>query len=163
RRPPPGAQRHAARRRVRPRLRPPAAGRRRDGAGAGRAGGRPAGAPAVPRRRRPPALGPGGRQRRRPRPSAHRPRPRPPPPARLRREVDLYGDPALAALLDEVCGYPGVVATPADEDVASRLFVPLELRSEAGPLRFFSTIATFGTARDVTVEELSIESFFPAD
>lgn|SRR5690554_5371759 len=83
--------------------------------------------------------------------------------ARLRREVDLYGDPALAALLDEVCGYPGVVATPADEDVASRLFVPLELRSEAGPLRFFSTIATFGTARDVTVEELSIESFFPAD
>ena len=43
------------------------------------------------------------------------------------------------------------------------LFVPLVLRSDAGELRFFSTIATFGTALDITVEELSIESFFPAD
>lgn len=83
--------------------------------------------------------------------------------ARLRREVDLYGDPALVALLEELCGYPGVVADPPPEDPASRLFVRLELRTETGALRFFSTVATFGTARDVTVEELAIESFFPAD
>ncbi len=48
-------------------------------------------------------------------------------------------------------------------DVADRLFVPLVLRSDSGELRFFSTIATFGTALDVTVAELSVETFFPAD
>jgi hypothetical protein len=42
--------------------------------------------------------------------------------------------------------------------------VPLHVRSGAGAdLRFFSTMATFGTAVDITVAELSIESFFPAD
>ena len=42
--------------------------------------------------------------------------------------------------------------------------MPLRIRSAAGAeLRFFSTIATFGTAVDITVAELSIESFFPAD
>ena len=41
--------------------------------------------------------------------------------------------------------------------------MPLVLRVRGGELRFFSTVATFGTARDVTVEELAIESFFPAD
>ena len=42
--------------------------------------------------------------------------------------------------------------------------MPLEIRGPEGEeLRFFSTTATFGTAVDVTVAELSIESFFPAD
>jgi hypothetical protein len=44
------------------------------------------------------------------------------------------------------------------------LFVPLRLRTPAGDeLAFFSTLATFGTPLDITLEELSIESFFPAD
>ena len=44
------------------------------------------------------------------------------------------------------------------------LFVPLVLRVPEGPdLHFFSTLATFGTAVDITVAELAIESFFPAD
>jgi hypothetical protein len=47
--------------------------------------------------------------------------------------------------------------------VASQLFMPLVLRADGRELSFFSTVATFGTARDVTVEELAIESFFPAD
>ena len=34
---------------------------------------------------------------------------------------------------------------------------------EGGELRFFSTVTTFGTAADVTVSELSVEAFFPAD
>ena len=41
--------------------------------------------------------------------------------------------------------------------------MPLRLRSGDGELSFISTIATFGTATDVTVSELAIESFFPAD
>ena len=54
--------------------------------------------------------------------------------------------------------------TASHEDVADRLFVPLVLRIGDGPtLTFFSTIATFGTALDVTVAELAIEQFFPAD
>ena len=44
------------------------------------------------------------------------------------------------------------------------VFMPLLLRGlEGEELNFFSTVATFGTAVDVTVAELSIESFFPAD
>ncbi len=82
---------------------------------------------------------------------------------RVRREAELYADPALVELHDELCGYPGVAGSPSPADTASRLFVPLVLRSDGGELSFFSTVATFGTARDVTVEELAIESFFPAD
>ena len=41
--------------------------------------------------------------------------------------------------------------------------VVLRLRHPEGPLAFFSTIATFGTPLDVTVAELMIEAFFPAD
>jgi hypothetical protein len=41
--------------------------------------------------------------------------------------------------------------------------VPLRVHDGDGELRFFSTISTFGTAVDITVAELSIESFFPAD
>jgi hypothetical protein len=56
-----------------------------------------------------------------------------------------------------------VAGSGVHDDTAGRLFVPLVLRTGAGELTFFSTVATFGTARDITVEELSIESFFPAD
>jgi hypothetical protein len=41
--------------------------------------------------------------------------------------------------------------------------LPLRLRGEAGEMAFFSTISTFGTAVDVTLAELSIEAFYPAD
>ena len=41
--------------------------------------------------------------------------------------------------------------------------MPLRLRAGEHELAFFSTVATFGTAIDITVAELSIESFFPAD
>jgi hypothetical protein len=44
------------------------------------------------------------------------------------------------------------------------LFVPMRLRGpEDTTLTFFSTLATFGTALDITIEELAVESFFPAD
>ena len=41
--------------------------------------------------------------------------------------------------------------------------VTLRLKTPLGDLAFFSTVATFGTAVDITLAELSIETFFPAD
>jgi len=84
----------------------------------------------------------------------------------LKRDVALSGDAELAALLDEVRGYPGVVDTAAVlTDPARMLFLPMQLLAPDGEtvLSFFSTLATFGTALDITVAELSIEAFFPAD
>jgi transcriptional regulator with XRE-family HTH domain len=82
----------------------------------------------------------------------------------VQREATLSGDAALAALYEELRGYPGVAdpraAAPNPHTV---MFVPLELSVGADLLTFFSTIATFGTARDITLAELAIESFFPAD
>ncbi|MEA2303394.1 MAG: hypothetical protein QOH43_674 [Solirubrobacteraceae bacterium] len=80
---------------------------------------------------------------------------------RLGRQVSLTGDPALRTLLDEVAAYPGPEAPearPGDE-----IAVPLRLRTDGGELAFLSTVSTFGTAVDITVAELSIESFFPTD
>ena len=83
---------------------------------------------------------------------------------RLQRQTTASGDPELAALLEELSGYPGVATGHDDGDTAGRLFVPLRLRHDRlGELAFFSTIATFGTALDLTMAELAIESFFPAD
>jgi transcriptional regulator with XRE-family HTH domain len=82
--------------------------------------------------------------------------------AGLDREVEASADPLLAGLAAELRTYPGV-ADGAPTDVASRLFVPMVLRSDSGELRFFSTITTFGTPLDITIAELAIEAFFPAD
>ena len=86
--------------------------------------------------------------------------------SRLAREVTATGDAGLAALYDELAAFPGVSAREhavPHGDGASRLMVTLRLKSPAGDLAFFSTVATFGTAVDITLAELSIESFFPAD
>jgi transcriptional regulator with XRE-family HTH domain len=83
---------------------------------------------------------------------------------RLRRQIALTADPALKTLLDELLGYPGPEEPErGGADAAHDLAVPLRLRSHGGELTFISTIATFGTAVEVTASELSIESFFPAD
>ena len=74
-------------------------------------------------------------------------------------EAAASGDPALVALHEELRGYPGVDDSPPPADPAGSLFIPLQLDG----LSFFSTIARFGTALDVTVAELAVESFFPAD
>jgi hypothetical protein len=79
--------------------------------------------------------------------------------------VALSGDPELAALLAEVRGYPGLThPSSAVAEPATMLFMPMRFTSDDGrELSFFSTLATFGTALDITVAELSIEAFFPAD
>jgi transcriptional regulator with XRE-family HTH domain len=84
---------------------------------------------------------------------------------RLHRQHLATADPELGRLYEELRGYPGVVdPSTVEHDLAAMLFVPLVLRVPEGPdLHFFSTLATFGTAVDITVAELAIESFFPAD
>jgi MmyB-like transcription regulator ligand binding domain len=81
----------------------------------------------------------------------------------LDRQIAVSGDFDLVALAEELWAYPGVGSERAACDLASRLFVPLMIQHRGQELRFFRTIATFGAALDITVAELSIESFFPAD
>lgn len=80
---------------------------------------------------------------------------------RLRRQVEITADQDLADLLAEVSAYP--CDQPAGEMPPGSVFVPLRLRHGDGELRLLSTVATFGTALDVTLAELVIESFYPAD
>ena len=82
---------------------------------------------------------------------------------RLGREAVAGGDPALAALHEELAGYPGGGPAVAPDLEAGAIAVPLRIRHGDAELVFISTVTTFGTAVDVTVSELSIESFFPAD
>ncbi|BBK34896.1 helix-turn-helix protein [Stella humosa] len=83
---------------------------------------------------------------------------------RVRREVARDGDPTRRRLLAEALAYPGVPPLPAlDAAGAPDLIVPAVLRTPAGPLRFVSTIATLGTAQDITLQDLRIETLHPAD
>lgn len=85
---------------------------------------------------------------------------------RIERQARLTGEPAMAELRDELAAYPApaVASDPGAAALDHDVFTPLLLRGPDGEtLNFFSTVATFGTAVDVTVAELSIESFFPAD
>jgi transcriptional regulator with XRE-family HTH domain len=81
---------------------------------------------------------------------------------RLRRQIAATGDPQLISLLAELEAFPAPPPSAAPEDLGD-VCVPLRLRTAYGELSFISTIATFGTAVDITVAELAIESFFPAD
>jgi hypothetical protein len=87
---------------------------------------------------------------------------------RLRRQVVLTGDPAAAALLDELRAYPDVVEEMGhgDAEGPGLLAVPLRIRPDPDDdreLAFISTVTTFGTALDITLAELAVEAFLPAD
>jgi transcriptional regulator with XRE-family HTH domain len=84
---------------------------------------------------------------------------------RLRREAQLTGDSSLMALHDELARYPGVDAAGEHADLQpAEILLPLRLRdADGGELAFFSTLSTFGTAADITVSELAIEAFYPAN
>jgi transcriptional regulator with XRE-family HTH domain len=86
---------------------------------------------------------------------------------RLRHQIEVTADPALVELMAELRAYPGSstdgeAGAAIDQDIA-RMVVPLQLRTECGLLALFSTTTVFGTPVDVTLSELAIESFFPAD
>lgn len=80
--------------------------------------------------------------------------------ARLRRQVNLSGDGVLADLLDELRDYP---AGPEMRGAGDSFAVPLRLSTIDGVLSFFTATTAFGTPLDITVSELAIETFLPAD
>ncbi|ORI13875.1 transcriptional regulator [Rhodococcus sp. 1163] len=84
--------------------------------------------------------------------------------AALLRSAHARADTEMLALHDELLAYPG---DESDSDQAvtdpGAIYVPLKLRVGDTDLSFLAIIATFGTALDITLSELAIESFFPAD
>jgi MmyB-like transcription regulator ligand binding domain len=87
---------------------------------------------------------------------------------RLRHQIDATADPVLVELLAELEAYPRpTVSNPsqehADETDYGGVVVPMRVLTEYGPLSFFGTTTVFGTPLDITLAELAIESFFPAD
>lgn len=81
--------------------------------------------------------------------------------ARLRRQAERSGSASLVELWEELRAYPGGEQQPAAGQGA--IVVPLRYRYEGTELSFLSISAAFGTPMDVTVEELAIEAFYPAD
>jgi hypothetical protein len=83
---------------------------------------------------------------------------------RLRHQVHTTSDGQLAALLEELRSYP--VPAGADEHLEGELLgvlMPFRFRTPSGVLSFISTTTIFGTPVDVTLQELALETFFPAD
>jgi transcriptional regulator with XRE-family HTH domain len=83
---------------------------------------------------------------------------------RLARQAAATADPALAALLEELAALPGGDPAHTHDLAAIDVATPLRLHAPGGgELRLLSTVTTFGTALDVTLAELAIEAFLPAD
>jgi transcriptional regulator with XRE-family HTH domain len=87
--------------------------------------------------------------------------------AELHRAASATADPSLMALATEVESYPNIRNLPgwrSVHDGEPSLLVPLRLDSGGGrELSLFTTITTFGTPQDVTLSELAVELFYPAD
>jgi transcriptional regulator with XRE-family HTH domain len=74
-------------------------------------------------------------------------------------------DPATVALLDEALAYPGVPTEWHVPDLANPPLpvVPITFEKDGLALSYFSTVTTFGTPQDAMLQEIRLESFFPAD
>jgi len=95
--------------------------------------------------------------------------------ARLETQVRLSADRVLAALLEELLTLemPATSAAATRSDASSEpmsgsavlagVAVPFQLDTERGRLSFLSTTTVFGTPIDITLSELAIEAFLPAD
>jgi transcriptional regulator with XRE-family HTH domain len=83
----------------------------------------------------------------------------------LHRHVAATGSESMVKLRDELLSYPGVPArwSVPDPTVEMLPLVPMHLRRNDLSVSFFSMITTLGTPRDVTLQQLKIECFFPAD
>jgi transcriptional regulator with XRE-family HTH domain len=83
---------------------------------------------------------------------------------RLRAQIAESGDPVLGELHAELRGYPGR-AKRVRPDAANRILVPLRLRDPASGalLSFLSTTTIFGTPTEITLSEMALECFYPAD
>ena len=84
---------------------------------------------------------------------------------RVHREIVLEKDPATRELLNAILAYPGVPKRWREPDFESPqdVIIPIEMRFGDQTLRLFSTITTLASPHDITLQELRIESFHPAD
>jgi transcriptional regulator with XRE-family HTH domain len=82
---------------------------------------------------------------------------------RLAREAILTGNPALRTLYQELDAYPAPAGGPDQPLPYGDVALPLCLRTPHGELRLLSTVTTFGTPADTTVEDYFIQSFLAAD
>lgn len=82
---------------------------------------------------------------------------------RLARQIEASGDENLVELLAELRSYPAPGLKHSIDETTSRVLVPLELRAGERTLSLISTTTVFGTPTDITLSELAIEAFFPAD
>lgn len=78
--------------------------------------------------------------------------------SRVRRQLAAAPNARLTALYEELLA-PGDVGDPVEAEVV----IPMVIRVDGVQLRMFSTITTFGTPVDVTLDELAVESYYPAD
>jgi hypothetical protein len=83
--------------------------------------------------------------------------------ARLRQQIDLSGDPVLMDLLDEIRDYPTPPCLGSTEAEPGSIAVPFRLATIDGVLSFFATTTRFAAPLDITVSELTLETFLPAD
>jgi transcriptional regulator with XRE-family HTH domain len=86
--------------------------------------------------------------------------------ARLRRQIELSADGKLIELMRELERYPaprGGHRHATDDRAAADVVLPLQLKTEYGVVSLFGTVTVFGTPIDVTVAELALECFYPAD
>ncbi|MFF4018999.1 helix-turn-helix domain-containing protein [Streptomyces sp. NPDC001843] len=85
--------------------------------------------------------------------------------AQMERQIALHRSQALRALYEEVAAYPVPEEGPTDEpaDPVAYFALPMRIEHEGRILSFVSSISTFNTPMDVTVAELAIETFLPAD
>ncbi|MFD9392422.1 helix-turn-helix domain-containing protein [Streptomyces sp. NPDC060000] len=91
--------------------------------------------------------------------------------AQMERQIALYRSAPLRELYEEVAAYPvteggaGTGSGPADEpaDPVPHFALPMRIEHEGRVLSFISSVSTFNTPMDVTVAELAIETFLPAD
>ncbi|MGQ0802119.1 MAG: helix-turn-helix domain-containing protein [Pseudomarimonas sp.] len=85
---------------------------------------------------------------------------------RVRRLLMASGDPVLAQLVDELSAYPlppEQAGAHVEDQPMADVAMLLRLRSPLGELALFSTITVFGTPTEVTLSELALEAFYPAD
>ena len=85
--------------------------------------------------------------------------------SRLHRQVETTGDAVLGALMEELRAYPLPRGAPGRAGAAEggEVCVPMVLATAHGVLSFISTTTVFGTPVDVTVAEIAVEAFLPAD
>jgi hypothetical protein len=86
--------------------------------------------------------------------------------SRVARAIELTADPELVELHEELLQYPAPAGGPQtrrESKPLHEIVIPLRLRTPLGSLSFISTTTVFGSPLEISLSELAIEAFYPAD